>query len=736
MKRIILCLLVVLSIVARRGAAAITLENLLTDIRVVYLYENEAAIDWALVYYLGVENHCMVDLATVDFASTYHCNKAFTKQQSISSIHCLIPDTSAVSLDSAVLGIFGYRYPDIVIFSGEFRSAPLRAFEAYLRSRPERIEAAFTVRKFFRRTDQGDEFCTYLNSSLYFDRARDEIINLAGSLFSRAIDPGSGEKYTIYCQITEPSSGTKQSVNFLSGIKTFKLDSLIEQEVQSSYLRITMRDKAEQYRSYLLKAADKEGGQRIEAMLSAVNELRQIERSFLSSSEADSLSIFAAYLADAAENATSAVFEEAGVDHSGEVIVRDSPEGTRLKFVSRITNDGPLALTSYGVRVTPSWAETVLVIDSVVSNILPYSILVREYSIEIPPGRLSSLTPDSLLIRGRLGYRNNAVDFRYRAGAYKESPLRIWLIPEFLLIPPFAKDQIDRLVESAKITVVIHKPMAFAAEARIDFVTPKGVLMGAYDEEVSLSAGRNSYEFTVPIAIRKSFGSDRQTLAVNLVVGGKIVASDYINVAGRECALSEKLKVGIVPGSGGLLEDILVMTGANYRTLSDRYLQAGNLDFFDIIFFDTGCFEKYHSLGSIGNRLRKFMDYGGFVVVFGQPESWRDDLLPVSIISTTERLTRPDLNLVDKSCPLFNQTYRIDPARLLEHIDQDYISYPALVFPSERIIETTEKTVVLSMAEFGSGRFVYCGLPLFEMLRQLDGEAVKFFANLVNFSGK
>lgn len=727
-----LCVLVLMM----PSAIGASLDNLLTDVKVLYLYENQSAIDWPLIYYLSNENHCRVDLATIDAAPSPSSDRRLSSDANVSSIHCTVTDTSRVSLERALASMCGYRFPDIVIFGEVFRGSHLRAFERHLLSGQTTVNAVLGIKKFYRRTDQSSPSVIYVNGQLYYNRASDRIAALATDLFEIPPLAEELERYTVYELINSATKGSDIPTGFLSGIEPFKLEELIEQRIVSSYLRINMLDNARQYQSYLQSAAETIGGKRIEAMLFAVSELRKILNAFYSAREEDPGGVFESYLSRAVADAVDAVFAEAGVSHRGDMLFRRSPEGTRLKFVSTITNDGPLELDFYGVTASLDQSDTAFVIDSAESKILPFSSLIREYTIALPLHKMSARTPDSLTLTGKIGYRNNTVDFAYQVGAYKESPLRVRIIPDFVMGQPFAEEQIDRLVDATTINIVIEKPTDFAGEVKIRFATPEGILIGAFEENLTLVSGDNAYEFSIPLVARKSIGNKRVKLGVEILLDGQVAASDHVYVGGGDCAVDTKLKVALAPGAEGLAEDLLRMTGANYRILSDRYLEAGDLDFFDVIIFETGCDERYHALGSVGTRLKKYMDYGGGIIVFGQPSNWRDDLLPVTITSTAERLSAKDATVLNADHSLFNLTHTVNVLQLLQNIGQSYISYPALVFPAERIIERADNTALLSESEFGRGRFIYCGLPILQMIRQIDPEAVKFFANLVNFAGK
>ncbi|MCX6827652.1 MAG: hypothetical protein NTV06_10380 [candidate division Zixibacteria bacterium] len=259
--------------------------------------------------------------------------------------------------------------------------------------------------------------------------------------------------------------------------------------------------------------------------------------------------------------------------------------------------------------------------------------------------------------------------------------------------------------------------------------------LGAFNTNFQLSAGDQGMAVKVPLVISHEVGFEKQRLIANLIKGNKILASDtaYLKIADFDVKTSTK--IALLPDSSGLLEDILVMTKANYRTISDRFLIDGDLDLYDLVILGTGCLKQYKSLEFSSEKLRKYMEFGGQVLVFGQPDNWRNDLLPVSIIPTQNRLAATDLELTEPKQAIFKTGYEIDVSALLQRINVNYFSYPAVIFPAEKIITGRDKVTLLSISKFGRGRFIYCGIPLLEMFGDLDTDAIKLFSNLINYSG-
>lgn len=199
--------------------------------------------------------------------------------------------------------------------------------------------------------------------------------------------------------------------------------------------------------------------------------------------------------------------------------------------------------------------------------------------------------------------------------------------------------------------------------------------------------------------------------------------------------IDKRLKIALLPGEKALLEDLLIISGVNYKTVSNRYLQVQNIDYYDIIAIGTGAHRDYPGLPRIDGKLKQFMEFGGTVLVFGQPGDWRDDILPVSIIPTEKVVGPGEVKPTGRSHRLFSQSFQVDIGRLLER-GGEFTARPASVFPGTSLLTTDRGASLLAEAEFGKGRLIYCGLPLLEMVHALDPEAIKFFTNIINYSGR
>ena len=237
----------------------------------------------------------------------------------------------------------------------------------------------------------------------------------------------------------------------------------------------------------------------------------------------------------------------------------------------------------------------------------------------------------------------------------------------------------------------------------------------------------------IPLAVTGSIERDRHEVRVELIGNGKIMAAATAGLRMLEYYISPEAKVALLPDEEGLLEDILLQAGADYKVISDHYLRAGELDFYDVFLLGTGCFQEYGSLVSAGDRLREYVKYGGAVLIFGQSSDRQADYFPVSLIPQSAKLCGESLMTVNIDHPVLRGRYGVDANRLIEEARAGYMCLPADVFPGEGLIVDDGGGMLLSETALGKGRIIYCGLPLTAMMHDLNPEGAKLFSNLIDY---
>jgi len=495
----------------------------------------------------------------------------------------------------------------------------------------------------------------------------------------------------------------------------------------------SMKRAMSEYLDNISAATNLDGLEKINGIFDALESLYRLKQEYYSDIDSDSLSIVAKYISYLLNSVSSKIIELAGIDFEYRSMLRDTPQGPRIKLVEEINNNGPLKIMVGKVILQPNWNSSSFELPLEQKDVRPFCPLVREHTIDADIESLIAFQPDSMLVTGTIRYRGRNIEYRTFAEAYLETPLKISLIPNFSIVQPLSQKKLVRLVEPIRLKAVITKPSFKSATANIQVIVPKGTMAGAYKKTITMPVGVRSFDISIPLVATKALTSGRKPLIVNLIEDKYIIASDTAYIRRADTDFNDKAKIALLSGSDGLLEDILANTGANYRTISNRYLETRELDQFDIIALGTGCFKNYPVLAAVQGKLKKFMEYGGTILVFGQPRDWPADLLPVSILSNERLLPGFELTVTNETHPVFKRT---KPSKFLEYVNSQYKSYPALVSPSESIVLLDDNVSMLTESKFKKGKLIYCGLPLLEMFQNLDLVAITLFTGLINYSGK
>jgi len=237
----------------------------------------------------------------------------------------------------------------------------------------------------------------------------------------------------------------------------------------------------------------------------------------------------------------------------------------------------------------------------------------------------------------------------------------------------------------------------------------------------------------IPFSVSNLFelGIHRQSIA--LTIDGRPVAADSGIIRIASCKVDDKISVGFLPDTTGLLEEILRMTDATFRPLTDRTLLTGDLDAYNVILIGSGALRNYPSFRDIRDRLEDYLRYGGSLVIFGQPSDWEEGLLPVSLIPSEERVVRSELLNRIPNANILSKPHVIDENEFLADFTARRRVAAAIVAPAEQVYVTPTGATLLSVSRLGEGQIIYCGFPLTEMISGLNLEAIHLLANIMNY---
>lgn len=711
--------------------AEFSCETLATDIEVLYLYDEPAFIDWPLIYHLAGEKDCRVNLVSLKPGHENRCRMEMSKEYNIYSYQLIIQEFPGYNFEYLLDCLNSWRLPDVVILARNLHRPISLEFERYLINKNPDVSQVFNIWRILRGVADG-EGEIFINNNFYLSRYYDRLNNLAAE-FSCTLDELDREQIYSSYKLEKDHTGGVNKPSILSGIETNRLGQLTERYVKNSKIGASMKAAISEYLNNISKASDLEGLEKINGIFDARESLYRLQQEYYSDNSSDASTKIAKYISALLKSVSSRILDLAGIDFDYRCMLRDTPQGPRIKLIEKISNNGPLKIRAGKIVLKPNWIDKSFELAPAPKDIPPFGPLVREFTIEADIESLIRFQPDSMLVIGTIRYRGRNIEYRAFADAYLETPLKITLVPNFSIILPVSKKKLDRLVEPIQLKAVITKPSYKSTTANLQIIAPPGTMTGAYKKSISLPVGTRSLEISIPLVATKRLTAGSKPLIVNLIENKYIIASDTGYIARADTDFNNKAKIALLPGPEGLLEDILVNTGANYRTISNRYLEIRELDQFDIIALGTGCYENYPALATVHGKLKKFMERGGTVLVFGQPRNWPADLLPVSILTNEKLLPGNQLTVAMDTHPIFNKT---GAEYFLEAVDSRYKSYPALVSPSEAIVLLDDKVSMLTESKFKKGRLIYCGLPLLKMFQNLDFVAITLFTGLINYSGK
>ncbi len=218
-----------------------------------------------------------------------------------------------------------------------------------------------------------------------------------------------------------------------------------------------------------------------------------------------------------------------------------------------------------------------------------------------------------------------------------------------------------------------------------------------------------------------------------LSVDGKMVAADTGLVRIASCHIADTVRVGYLPDTSGMLEDVLRMTDAGFQPLTDRTLLTYDLFSYNVIIIGSGALREYPSFRKIKDRLEEYLRQGGSLVLLGQPHDWPQGVLPVAFAPATEYVDQDEITNRIPEAQILAKPYLISDKNLFSSFYRQREVTSAVISPAEKVYVTPSGGTLLSVSRLGDGQIIYCGLPLLQRIAKLDIDGVHLFANIVNY---
>ncbi|MEW6050337.1 MAG: hypothetical protein AB1644_04650 [Candidatus Zixiibacteriota bacterium] len=711
----------------------------LTDLRVMYLFEQPEDIDWGTIYYLNDQHGCEVDLVSLRPSATFMHQTTELAGSKLALRQCVVGDTTAVGYDSLLLKLYGDRPPNIVVF-GDVGAGPLyRGLRIAVLGRALDTTALFGISKVYQLGPADQDTIDSRSSvllnprekyELYRQRIQDEVPRLLPRLAPQWYSPPSLIRYSL---VYRSPLLVGADADFVSGLPTWQLPTVLEAclpdgAVKEAYLR-----RSRTVISYLVSARNGVEQLRMSALVGAYEEAAALSHQVHANRALMERPGLGSYINDLMSGVTNALLRELGIRWNGKIIVRDSPDGPKLKFVASLSAEGGASVQLASVRFLPYWDSADVILDSVQHAVSAHQTFVQEYLVDVAKARLEAEQPESLLFIADVTTGNLTFPFQTAMPIWEAPDVSVRFQPSFYFIPPVAQLNIDKVVASMHWQAVISKPTYYRGSIGVNLETPKGMFAGAYQSRLSLEKGRTRHSFSIPFSVSNLFELGVQEATVSLSLNGRMVTADTGRIRIAACQIDDTIKIAFLPDSTGLLEDVLRMTGAGFQPLTDRSLTTSDLSAYNVIVIGSGSFREFPSLRAARGGFEDFVRAGGSLIILGQPPDWPQGILPLELTPGTEELSSTDIFNQQPTSELLRAPYQISDQGLLEPLSQKAIVASAVVSPGDKLYVSPSGAAILSVTRLGNGSIVYCGYPLLDMIAELNIDAIHLFANLLNY---
>ena len=710
----------------------------LSDLRVLYLFSDTRAVDWPVLYHLNDRFGARIDLVSVERGVAYRYRQYVLPDRRI-YWHRFEAEGGRDITDSVAMTLLGERRPDIVIIADTTGDRAFARLAQRFLTIPPDTAALFDIARVF--LESGRDTARTETPGTVITLNRHELYRRYGARIAAEVpELGQGlltpserkERLAVYRMSVGRLDRGELGPDFFAGFPLLRLQQNLSRRLPSGGLQVSLQRRAERYVNLMSAARRADGPRRAELAIQAYREIRAL-RSETSQGSAPPPADLVAYLDRLTERARAAVMREIGLDWRGRIIIRDSPHGPRLKFRAEVAADGPNPVELSYIRFHPYWQDTVIVVDSVSRMIAPHQAFVREYLLDIDRTWLEAERPESLLFTAEVVYGDLPLELTAALPVWQRPELSVAFEPDFYFIPPVARVDIDHTAVSMHWTVLIRKPSDYHGAVRVELETPRGMFAGAYRKQLDLKTGYTMETLHIPFSVSNLFELGIQRCTVQLRAGGRIVAADTARIRIAECRLKDDVTIGFLPDSAGTLEDVLRMTGAPHRPLTQRALLTADLSAYSVIVIGSGALRQYPDFRNYSSLLSAYLQAGGSVLLLGQPDDWPEGVLPVAFVPTPEEVTPDQVEVRLPQARTLNRTYTVSVSGLLRYLEKRPLVPAALVSPSEKVLLTPSGATLLSVSRIGEGQIIFCGLPLTDMVAALNIDAIHLLANLLNY---
>ena len=298
-----------------------------------------------------------------------------------------------------------------------------------------------------------------------------------------------------------------------------------------------------------------------------------------------------------------------------------------------------------------------------------------------------------------------------------------------------------------KVRLQNHLPNQFRGLVRVvgqSLETGREIVIESGSTDVANVAVRTSLPMTQRTQAKSSL-----VISVDLPIPKEPIARKSVPLIYVDALVARELRVGFLPSFDETLARALASLGVDAKKLSVDDIAKGDLSTFDTIIIDNRGYEAHPGLVGVNDRLLKFAEDGGTLVVFyHKTNEWNPDanrnrpqLAPYPIILSDDRVTEEDapVTFLQPRDPLMNFPNRITQADFA-----NWIQERGLYFPKEwdahyaALLATNDKGEPLLrggllVARYGKGNYIYTSMVWYRQLRAGIPGGYRFFANLISY---
>ena len=252
-----------------------------------------------------------------------------------------------------------------------------------------------------------------------------------------------------------------------------------------------------------------------------------------------------------------------------------------------------------------------------------------------------------------------------------------------------------------------------------------------------------------PLPLTGPVQSSDITISVDLRNPGEPIAKRTVPLVYAEALVVSGRKVGYLPSYDQTLERALAALGVDAKKLTVDEIAKSDLSVFHTIIIDNRGYEAHQDLIPVNNRLLKFVEDGGTMLVFyHRVNEWnpnesrgRPQLAPYPIIVGDERVTEEDapVTFLQPKHPLLNFPNKITQKDFANWVQERGLYFPREWDPKYTAVLSTQRygraplKGGLLVAPYGRGNYIYTSYVWYRQLRAGLPGGYRFFANLISY---